>query len=49
MDDEEAVLNEILWRYYNNTVIMQMETAMNILPVLMKQSQRKGLEMSNAA
>jgi hypothetical protein len=49
MDDEEAVLNEILWRYYNDAFIRQMENEMNMMPELLKQSRKKGVQMANAA
>src|SRR4051794_2843824 len=43
MDDEEPVLNEILWRYYDDAFIMQMESEMELLPVLMEQAGKKGM------
>ena len=41
MDDEEAVLNEILWRYYPDEVLIQIEEKMEILPRLIGQSPQK--------
>lgn len=49
MDDEEAVLNEILWRYYNDAVIMQMENEMNVRAASIKHPQKKAMQMANAA
>ncbi len=49
MDDEEAVLNEILWRCYDDTIIKQIENEMNVLTSSMKQQKKKGLQMANAA
>jgi hypothetical protein len=34
MSDEEEVLNEILWRYYSDNVLVEIEHAMHILPQL---------------
>ena len=50
MDDEEAVLNEILWRYYQDKVLMQIEEKMDILPHLVEQGQqRTRLQFAKAA
>lgn len=50
MDDEEAVLNEILWRYCNDTIIRQIENEMSVLPGLVKQHQKTaGLQIATAA
>ena len=50
MDDEEAVLNEILWRYYSDQFIMQMENELKtVINGPTKQSKKKALQMANAA
>lgn len=50
MHDEEAVLNEILWRYYPDNVLKQIEEKMEIIPHLVKQTEhRAGFQMANAA
>ena len=50
MDDEEAVLNEILWRYYPDKVLLQTEEKMNILPHLVEHSaQRRDYQIATAA
>lgn len=50
MDDEEPVLNEILWRYYNDRVLTQVEKRLDILPHLAGQSHlSKELEIATAA
>jgi hypothetical protein len=41
MDDEEAVVNEILWRYYPDTLLLQLEEKIDILPHLQQQQQQK--------
>lgn len=35
MSDEEEVLNEILWRYYSDNVLVEIEHGMKVLPMLM--------------
>lgn len=37
MDDEEAVLNEILWRYYRDYQLVQLEEQIEILPHLVQE------------
>ncbi|WP_020601312.1 hypothetical protein [Segetibacter koreensis] len=49
MDDEEAVLNEILWRYYNDVFIKQIESEMIAKPGTKGQRRKKGMQMANAA
>ena len=49
MDDEEAVLNEILWRYYKDPVLVQIEERMDILPHLLKSSKRTEFQIASAA
>lgn len=49
MDDEEAVLNEILWRYYNDTFIREMEKDMILSITMTKQPRKKELDIANAA
>jgi hypothetical protein len=50
MDDEEAVLNEILWRYYSDEVLTQIEETMDILPHLVRsKKQKKGFSIATAA
>ena len=49
MDDEEAVLNEILWRYYNDTSIKQIESERISLPGSKGQRRKKEMQMANAA
>lgn len=50
MDDEEAVLNEILWRYYPDSILIQIEENMDILPHLVKQTvERTGFQIATAA
>jgi aspartate-semialdehyde dehydrogenase len=49
MDDEEAVLNEILWRYYTDAFIIEMENHLTIVTASVKQPKKKGMQMANAA
>jgi len=50
MDDEEPVLNEILWRYYGDNVLKQTEEKMDILPHLVnKYPEKRGLHFATAA
>ncbi|GEO10810.1 hypothetical protein [Segetibacter aerophilus] len=50
MNDEEAVLNEILWRYYRDQVLSQLEEKMHTLPDLIKtQSYERKLQIATAA
>ena len=50
MDDEEAVLNEILWRYYNDAFIRQIENEIYVQPGLVKQHKKtERLQISIAA
>ena len=49
MNDEEAVLNEILWRYYNDSVIRQIDNEMSVLPGSIKPYQTEGLQIATAA
>lgn len=50
MDDEEAVLNEILWRYHSDTFIRQIENEMSVLQDSVKQPQKtEGLQIATAA
>lgn len=48
MDDEEAVLNEILWRYYNDNFIGQIEYELKVLAGSIENYQ-KGLQIATAA
>ncbi len=49
-DDEEAVLNEILWRYYPDSVLIEIERKMSLLPHLAEQTvQTTGLQIATAA
>jgi hypothetical protein len=50
MDDEEAVLNEILWRYYNDAFIRQIENEIYVQRGLVKQHKKtERLQISTAA
>ena len=50
MDDEEAVLNEILWRYYDDAFIRQIENEIYVQARLVKQHKKtERLQISNAA
>lgn len=50
MDDEEAVLNEILWRYYSDEVLKQTEEKTDILPHLVNRSKpAQTFTIANAA
>ncbi len=50
MDDEEAVLNEILWRYYNDALITQIENEMYVQRDLVKQHKKiEELQIATAA
>lgn len=50
MDDEEPVLNEILWRYYPDAVLVRIEEKMDMLPHLAKQRQQTmGFQIATAA
>jgi hypothetical protein len=49
MDDEEAVLNEILWRYYDDNILRKIEHTMNILPHLLKAGEKTGFAIATAA
>jgi hemerythrin-like domain-containing protein len=50
MDDEEEVLNEILWRYYKDDYIQQLEEQINGTPALIKQHKNvRRYEAANAA
>jgi hypothetical protein len=50
MNDEEAVLNEILWRYYRDQVLSQLEEKMDTLPDFIKpQPYQRKLRIATAA
>ena len=40
MDDEEEVLNEILWRYHNDAFLLQLQKQMQSLPGVVKTYER---------
>jgi hypothetical protein len=48
MDDEEAVLNEILWRYYSDNAIMEMEKTLHVKQGSLRKQKRE-MEMAEAA
>lgn len=49
MDDEEPVLNEILWRYYPDSFMKEITEGINFHSSLKYEPQREELEMAEAA